>query len=88
MAGLSSIQVSEKLIGVLRKYIDPSDRGKEISMDAPLDELGLDSFKAIYLLLDLEEEFQIQIPDSLLMPEIFESPQALKIAIESIINAA
>jgi acyl carrier protein len=39
-------------------------------------------------LLDLEEAFQIQIPESLLMPEIFRSPNSLKTAIESIINAA
>lgn len=88
MSNFTSEQMDEKVIGVLRKYIDAAERDKEISMDSPLDELGLDSFKAIYLLLDLEEAFQIQIPDSLLMPEIFSSPTSLKTAIESIINAA
>lgn len=55
-------------------------------MDTPLDELGLDSFKAIYLLLDLEESFQVQIPNTMLSPEIFVFPQALYDAMQSILR--
>ncbi|HEY9062642.1 MAG TPA: phosphopantetheine-binding protein [Pseudobacteroides sp.] len=85
MTNFSSEQVKEKVVSVLKNYIDPSNKEKEFSMEASLDELGLDSFKAIYLLLDMEEEFQIQIPDSMLSPEIFASPKALQTAIESIL---
>ncbi len=55
-------------------------------MDTPLDELGLDSVKAIYLLLDLEEAFQVQIPNTMLSPEIFVFPQALYDAMQSILR--
>jgi acyl carrier protein len=87
MDRMNSDQIPEKVVGVLRNYIDASNRDKEISMEAPLDEMGLDSFHSIYLLLDLEEAFQIQIPDSLLSPEIFGSPKSLKDAIASILPA-
>jgi acyl carrier protein len=79
-------EVKEKLIHVLQEYMDPSVRNKEISMDIGLDDLGLDSFKAIYLLLDIEEAFGVQIPDSMLSPEIFASPSSLQQAIQSLLG--
>ncbi|HHV28101.1 phosphopantetheine-binding protein [Acetivibrio mesophilus] len=84
---LSSEQVSEKVVKVLRNHLDSSSECTEISTESTLDELGLDSFKAIHVLLDLEEEFQIQIPDSMLSPEIFASVGALKHAVESILES-
>ncbi len=73
--------LKERLLKVLENYMEITP---DMDMDGRLDESGLDSFKAIYLLLDIEEEFQIQIPDDMLSPEIFGSVNALMKLIKSI----
>jgi acyl carrier protein len=85
MGNLTTEQVQEKIIAILRGYLDQEKKDVDIPADIGLTELGLDSFKAIYLLLDLEEAFQIQIPDSVLAPEIFVSPASLKNVVESLL---
>jgi acyl carrier protein len=55
-------------------------------MDEDLGKLGLDSMAAIDLLLDLEKEFQIQIPDSLLTAEAFATGGALAAAIQPLLE--
>jgi len=39
---------------------------QDIVMDARLEDLGLDSLKAITVLYDLEEEYDIEIPNELI----------------------
>lgn len=39
---------------------------QDVVMDARLDDLGLDSLKAITVLYDLEEEYDIEIPNELI----------------------
>ncbi len=82
MSNLSHTEIKDKVFGVLRTYVEDV----EITGDISLDELGLDSFKAIYLLLDLEEALNIQIPDTMLTPEIFTSPNSLQKAVTSILE--
>ncbi|MFP4976672.1 hypothetical protein ACE6ED_14795 [Paenibacillus sp. CN-4] len=43
-------------------------------LNRSLTEWGVNSFRALYLLYDLEEAFRVQIPDNYLTPETFESP--------------
>lgn len=49
------------MIGVFAKFkkIDPS----EITIDTTFDELGLDSLDGLNLIFELEEEFDINVPD-------------------------
>lgn len=74
MSNISKEQIQERIIKVLKNYIEPEVfESQEVTGDTTLDEIGLDSFKAIYLLLDLEDEFGVTIPDTMLSPEIFYS---------------
>lgn len=77
-------ELEERVTKVLGNYVDVED--SNYGMDSAMDELGLDSFTAIYLLLDLEEEFQIQIPDTMLVPEIFVTPRALADVVQKVME--
>lgn len=77
-------ELEKRVVKVLANYVDVDD--SSFSMDALMDELGLDSFTAIYLLLDLEEEFQIQIPDTMLAPEIFTSANTLSDVVQNVLE--
>lgn len=84
MSVMEQAEFDERIRKVLGNYMEIKE---ELKMDDRLDELGLDSFKAIYLLLDIEEEFKIQIPDHMLAPEIFSSPNALKEVVSAVLNS-
>ena len=53
--------VADRVIGVFAKFkkVDPS----EIGLDTTFDELGLDSLDGLNLIFELEEEFDIMVPD-------------------------
>lgn len=77
-------ELEDRVVKVLGNYVDVAD--SQFGMDTSMDALGLDSFTAIYLLLDLEEEFEIQIPDTMLAPEIFVSPGSLADAVQKVLE--
>jgi acyl carrier protein len=52
--------VSRDVVEIVAKRVTP--KGRELKLDDRLDELGLDSFAAVEMILDLEEKFDIQIP--------------------------
>ncbi len=80
-------QITVKLLPLLRKHLELMDDVLEIPMDGSLEELGLNSFGVILLLLELEEIFNIRFPDSLLAPETFRTASTLRDVIESLINS-
>jgi acyl carrier protein len=61
--------------------IDPS----KVSTDADLYELGLTSFATVQLMLALEEEFAVEIPDRLLNRKTFQSIGAMASAVASLL---
>ena len=58
---MSEPTVADRVIGVFAKFkkVDPS----EITIDTTFDELGLDSLDGLNLIFELEEEFDINVPD-------------------------
>ena len=58
---------------VVRPNLKFQDSSAPIPAEADLGELGLDSLASINLLLDLETEFNIQIPDDQLDENTFSS---------------
>lgn len=55
-------------------------------MTQSMEELGLNSFDAISLLIDIEENFDIIIDDNLIEPEMFSSPQSMYDIIKKTLN--
>ena len=79
--------VSTRLQTVLRPHLRFLDRQQPIPRNEDLGKLGLDSMAAINLLLDLEQAFNIKIPDSLLTAETFETAASLEETIRPLVEA-
>jgi acyl carrier protein len=73
-------------LSVLKNHMDSDMEESEIPLDSSLEEIGIDSFKAVYLILDIEQAFDILIPEDIIAPEIFGSPQTLFNAIKELIK--
>ncbi len=67
----------ERLTTLLRPFLRllPAEAG--LPMDAELGKLGLDSLQSIELLMALEQEFGVTIPDEKITVETFATPANL-----------
>lgn len=63
------------------KYLKP---GAALALDQPLKLLGLDSMAAVDLLLDIEDNYGITLPDTYLTEETFSTIQALWLVVENL----
>lgn len=66
---------------ILRKRLKYLEPGAALPDDAALKELGLDSMQAVELLLDLEDELGIVLPDEAMTAETFATPSSLREAV-------
>ena len=56
-------ETQERLVAIFREVMDyPED--KEISLDATLKDLGIDSMDLVEVVFAIESEFEIEIPDN------------------------
>jgi acyl carrier protein len=72
----------QRFIAILRSHLRYLAPAEELTPDTSLRELGLDSMMAVALLLDLENEFGVTLPDSSLNPETFASANHLWAEVE------
>ncbi len=63
-----------RLITLLRPFLRLLPAEAELPMDADLGKLGLDSLQSIELLMALEQEFAVTIPDEKITVESFATP--------------
>ena len=66
-----------RLITLLRPFLRLLPSEAELPMDAELGKLGLDSMQSIELLMALEQEFGVTIPDEKITVETFATPANL-----------
>ncbi len=85
MEQISHDQLTEKLLTVLSRHLKFTEAPQNIPLDKPLDELGLDSMRAVNLLLDLEDSFDISFPGTLLSEETFRTAANLHKAVHSLV---
>jgi acyl carrier protein len=76
----------EAFLMLLRPHLRSLVASKSLTMRSNLYHLGLDSTAALNLLLDLEERLGVAFPESLLTDATFETPAALKAALDSLTN--
>ena len=79
-------KICERYLEVIEKYTNHEVEKHEI-MKMNLEELGIDSFMSIQILIDLEVEFDIEFPDSMLSTELFASAQSLLDGVNHVINS-
>ncbi|GAA0682439.1 hypothetical protein GCM10010193_40270 [Kitasatospora atroaurantiaca] len=60
--------------------------GGVVPEDALLADLGLDSLATVSLVMDLEDGFNLSIPDNLLVSETFETAGALRAVISDLLK--
>ncbi len=72
-AGPSELGTHERLIGLVRRILGPSAASRPLPIDARLSDLGMSSLKMVNLMLAVEAEFDVVIPQSEITPEHFES---------------
>jgi acyl carrier protein len=71
---------------ILRKRLKHVEPGAAIPDDAQLKDLGLDSMEAVELLLDLEDELGIVLPDEAMTAETFATPSSLREAVAAAVE--
>lgn len=79
-------ELKEKIRSCLVEHLRMVNDPQEIPVDADLSTLGLTSMAATNLLIDLEDEFDIQFPDSMLTPEVFHAVNSLEEAVASLLD--
>lgn len=73
--------LSDRFRTVLRSHLRFAPNGDSLPMEVELRELGLDSIGTINLLLELEGQFGVVFPDSLLTEETFRTASTLEAAV-------
>ncbi|HYF35024.1 MAG TPA: phosphopantetheine-binding protein [Prosthecobacter sp.] len=66
-----------RMDALLRPFLRLLPASAPLPLDADLGALGLDSLQSIDLLVALEQEFEIQIPDEKITAESFSTPRHL-----------
>lgn len=77
----------ERFEVVLRSHATLLDATNDVTPDLNLVEYGLDSLATVSLLLDLEDEFGVTIPDESLTATTFATPRDLWAVVDKLINA-
>ncbi len=70
---------------ILVSHLNQVESIDDIVEDAELTLLGLDSMRAMNLLFDLEDSFNISFDESLLTPEVFRTTRSLHDALLTLI---
>ncbi len=71
---MPSTGLNERLIGLVRQLLGPDASVPDpFPLDQQLSELGLSSLKMVNLMLSVEVEFDIMIPQADITPENFHS---------------
>ncbi|MEU4559499.1 phosphopantetheine-binding protein [Actinoplanes sp. NPDC023936] len=68
---------------VLRPHLPYLGTDQPLPPDARLQELGLDSMQAVELLFDIEESFDVTLPDDRLTADTFATPTSLFAVVEA-----
>ena len=74
--------LNQTFSAILRRHLRYLAPSEELAPETPLRELGLDSMEAVTLVLDLEDEFGVTLPESSLTAETFANAEALWVEVE------
>jgi acyl carrier protein len=80
----SALTPRERLLAVVRKILGAPAANRPLAVDARLSELGISSIKMVTLMLAIEAEFDLTIPQSEINPESFATLASLEALVERI----
>ena len=81
---MTATDITPKLQEILRPKLRFLTPGGAVPMDEDLGKLGLDSMTSIDLLMEIEQEFGVQIPDQFMTEETFATGNHLLAVMEKL----
>lgn len=74
------------IIEEIKKYIEKNILAENVQIDAAtnLKQAGIDSFSTVEIILFIERKYGVVIPDEKLIPENFETLQALSATVQEL----
>ncbi len=79
--GLSERTTRERLIDLIRQILGPPAASRPLPIDARLSELGMSSIKMVNLMLAIEVEFDLTIPQAEITPDNFRSIASVELLV-------
>jgi acyl carrier protein len=73
----ASLGPEGRIVKLVRQTLPPSAAVRELGMDQPLQDAGLRSLDMVVLMLAVEAEFDLEIPQHQMTPENFSSVAAI-----------
>ncbi|HEY6516049.1 MAG TPA: phosphopantetheine-binding protein [Steroidobacteraceae bacterium] len=80
----SALTPRERLLALVRKILGAPAANRPLAVDARLSELGISSIKMVTLMLAIEAEFDVTIPQSEINPDSFATLASLEALVERI----
>jgi acyl carrier protein len=75
---------TETFDAVLRRHLKYLSADDALEPDADLRSLGLDSMAAVDLLFDIEDSFDLVLPDEALVEQTFATPATLRAVLDGL----
>jgi acyl carrier protein len=75
------------IIAEIKKYIETNILSADVKIDANtnLQQAGLDSFSTVEIILFIERQYGVVIPDEKLLPDNFKTLQALSLTVQELL---
>jgi acyl carrier protein len=77
--------VRERLLRLVEQVLSKPGSARSLALDARLSELGMSSVAMVHLMLAVEVEFAISIPQSDITPENFRSVTSVEALVERLL---
>lgn len=81
---INGLTPRERVLGLVRQLLDQPTASRPLPIDARLRDLGLSSIKMVNLMLAIEVEFGIAIPQSEITPQNFESIASIETLVKKL----
>lgn len=84
----SKLTTRERLITLVRQILNQPSVSRALPIDARLSDLGMSSIKMVNLMLAVEAEFDVTIPQNLITPENFASIGSVEMLLDQLIDSS
>jgi acyl carrier protein len=84
MSDLNAQSVSERIAGVVQRLLAEHSIDRVVGPGEDLRQAGLSSLDMVSLVLSVEEEFELMVPEVSIMPANFRSIAAISQLVESL----
>jgi len=84
MSHANAQSVAERIAGVVQRLLGEHSIDRVVGVDEDLRQAGLSSLDMVSLVLSVEEEFELMVPEVSIMPANFRSIAAISSLVESL----